>query len=81
MTGTCGTCGRDAAATAENEGYSSCCNDRIEYGLEAEETRQRVAFEERVTALIEWGCSEYEARIRATGELGYSVSEYGAVES
>lgn len=46
LTGTCGTCGRDATATAENEGYSSCCNDRIEYGDEAAETRARVARED-----------------------------------
>lgn len=27
----CGTCYRIAEANGENEGYSSCCNDRIEY--------------------------------------------------
>lgn len=42
MIGTCGTCGRDAEATAENEGYSNCCNDRIEYGAEAEATKRRL---------------------------------------
>ncbi|MGH7164044.1 MAG: hypothetical protein ACREIS_00795 [Nitrospiraceae bacterium] len=26
----CGTCLRPAAVTPENEGYSHCCNDRIE---------------------------------------------------
>lgn len=31
MDGWCGTCGEEARATAENEGYSDCCNDRIEY--------------------------------------------------
>lgn len=36
--GICGTCANPANATCENEGYSSCCNDRIEYGLEASET-------------------------------------------
>jgi len=42
MTGTCGTCGRDAEATAENEGYSDCCNDRIEYDEEAAATKARI---------------------------------------
>lgn len=36
--GICGTCARPANATAENQGYSNCCNDRIEYGDEARET-------------------------------------------
>ena len=27
----CGTCCGIAHPTQENEGYSSCCNDRIEY--------------------------------------------------
>lgn len=26
----CGTCWAPATRTADNEGYSSCCNDRIE---------------------------------------------------
>ena len=42
MKGICGTCGGNAEATAENEGYSYCCNDRIEYGDEAAETVERV---------------------------------------
>jgi hypothetical protein len=33
--GLCGTCVRPAHASRENEGYSDCCNDRIEYGDEA----------------------------------------------
>lgn len=41
LTGICGTCACPAEATAENEGYSSCCNDRIEYGEEAAETVRR----------------------------------------
>ena len=41
MNGICGTCGREAEATESNEGYSDCCNDRIEYGLEASETVAR----------------------------------------
>lgn len=45
MIGTCGTCGRDAEATQDNEGYSYCCNDRIEYGEEAAETKARIACE------------------------------------
>jgi hypothetical protein len=40
--GTCGTCARRAEATQSNEGYSDCCNDRIEYDLEASETRARI---------------------------------------
>jgi hypothetical protein len=36
--GICGTCAQPARATAENEGYSSCCNDRIEYFEEAQDT-------------------------------------------
>ena len=47
MDGTCGTCGRDAIATPENEGYSDCCNDRIEYDEEAEQTKRRVALEKK----------------------------------
>lgn len=39
MTGTCGTCGRDAEATPSNEGYSDCCNDRIAYDAEAIEIK------------------------------------------
>lgn len=27
----CSLCGRNATATADNEGYSSCCNERICY--------------------------------------------------
>lgn len=46
MNGVCGTCGCRAEATEENEGYSDCCNDRIEYGVEAAETKQRLADEE-----------------------------------
>lgn len=42
--GICGTCAEPAEATGENEGYSYCCNDRIEYDDEARET---VAREER----------------------------------
>jgi len=38
----CGTCGQDAEATSDNEGYSSCCNDRIEYGNEAAETLRQL---------------------------------------
>jgi endogenous inhibitor of DNA gyrase (YacG/DUF329 family) len=45
FSGTCGTCGRDAVANAENQGYSGCCNDRIEYGDEALETKKRIAAE------------------------------------
>lgn len=41
MNGICGTCGREAEATSSNEGYSDCCNDRIEYGMEAAETVAR----------------------------------------
>lgn len=41
MIGVCGTCARPAEATAGNEGYSDCCNDRIEYGVEAAETVAR----------------------------------------
>lgn len=41
MKGICGTCACEAEATFENEGYSDCCNDRIEYGLEAEQTVAR----------------------------------------
>jgi hypothetical protein len=41
MEGVCGTCAQPAQATAENEGYSYCCNDRIEYGAEAEQTVAR----------------------------------------
>ena len=59
LTGTCGTCGRDATATADNEGYSSCCNDRIEYGDEAEETKQRVAREEAGEYQC-WECGEWQ---------------------
>lgn len=36
--GICGTCLSPAAATYENEGYSFCCNDRIEYDGEAAES-------------------------------------------
>jgi hypothetical protein len=41
--GICGTCACEAHATPENEGYSDCCNDRIEYGDEAIETVRREA--------------------------------------
>jgi hypothetical protein len=41
MNGICGTCAQPALATRENEGYSDCCNDRIEYGEEAVETVRR----------------------------------------
>ena len=37
MNGICGTCGREARDTAENGGYSDCCNDRIEYNLSVSE--------------------------------------------
>lgn len=47
--GICGTCGEQAAATPENEGYSDCCLDRIEYGMEAAETVQRVIRETQET--------------------------------
>lgn len=60
LTGTCGTCGRDATATAENEGYSSCCNDRIEYGEEAAETRARVAREDAGEYQC-WNCGNWQA--------------------
>lgn len=39
--GICGTCAEPATATYENEGYSGCCNDRIEYGSEALDTVRR----------------------------------------
>lgn len=39
--GVCGTCARPAEATFSNQGYSDCCNDRIEYGAEAEQTVRR----------------------------------------
>jgi hypothetical protein len=58
MTGTCGTCGRDAEATGENEGYSYCCNDRIEYGIEAEETKERIR-REALGELECWNCDEW----------------------
>ena len=45
MIGICGTCASPAEATAENEGYSDCCNDRIEYGAEAERTVARAKCE------------------------------------
>ncbi len=54
MTGTCMTCGSDAEATAGNEGYSDCCNDRIAYGAEAEQIKR--------AALIE-AAEEAEAKI------------------
>lgn len=57
MIGICGTCAEPAEATAENEGYSYCCNDRIEYGDEAAATVRRANCEH-----------EYER----TGERGQS---------
>lgn len=39
--GICGTCAQPAHATPENEGYSDCCNDRIEYGAEASDTARQ----------------------------------------
>jgi hypothetical protein len=48
--GICGTCARPAEATAENEGYSYCCNDRIEYGAEAEATVARAKCEHEYTS-------------------------------
>jgi hypothetical protein len=52
MSGICGTCCSYAAATPENEGYSDCCNDRIEYGAEAiESVRRQVAEYERVASI------------------------------
>jgi hypothetical protein len=38
MQGICGTCAQPTEATSANEGYSDCCNDRIEYGDEAAQT-------------------------------------------
>ena len=61
MTGTCGTCGRDAEATQENEGYSYCCNDRIAYDLEAEEVKERCRREANGEREC-WGCDEWIPR-------------------
>jgi hypothetical protein len=68
MNGICGTCGREAGATRSNEGYSDCCNDRIEYGLEASETLARMRYERvlesgaaKIELLGSWGQVESEA--------------------
>jgi len=53
MIGVCGTCARPAEATAENEGYSYCCNDRIEYGDEAAATVARANCEHDYTTTEE----------------------------
>lgn len=49
--GICGTCAEPATATAENEGYSYCCNDRIEYGAEALETYAQANCSHEVTKI------------------------------
>jgi hypothetical protein len=53
MIGTCGTCGRDADSNASNQGYSDCCNDRIEYGDEAEATKAEIAREKDESVTVE----------------------------
>lgn len=49
--GICGTCCQPANATSENEGYSDCCNDRIEYGQEAMESAVRLGCEHTLTVV------------------------------
>jgi hypothetical protein len=55
--GICGTCASPATATAENEGYSYCCNDRIEYGEEAAQTVARANCEHDYKRIAETGRS------------------------
>lgn len=68
--GICGTCLRPATATFENEGYSSCCNDRIAYDDEAadllREAKAENAEGEKIELLGSWGQVEGTATLVGT---------------
>lgn len=63
-----GTCGQDARATAENQGYSDCCNDRIEYGDEAAQTRRRTACSHEVVETVTVQVAGFDGRWRTVTE-------------
>jgi hypothetical protein len=76
--GLCGTCCNPAAATFENEGYSSCCNDRIEYGGEALDSLRTRLVEEvasadlpKIEVLGSWGNVEKTGWITREGVAQY----------
>jgi hypothetical protein len=66
--GMCGTCCRRARHTPENEGYSDCCDDRIEYGSEARSSWE--AWEDE-RALAEHDCADHAVPYASAGALGH----------